>query len=420
MPSYLPILLLLCLGSAPAVAQELFAAPEFDSLVPQDNLPGDWQIKRQSFADKGLEFSLLATQFYQRVAAGGRQQDGEYGGKLDYLANLDAQKAGLSPGLTVQLHAETRLGTSVNNADGLLAPANIAMNFPDPTQDVTALTGLKINQDIGDQFVVYAGKVNTLDESPMRDNGVPGLGGFMNTSLVYNPITSRTIAYSTIGVGGGIRLPGESLFSITAFDPLERATGGLQDPYATGVVISPDLVLQVKPLGRPGVYNFGGTYSTARYTSVDPESYLNLPIEPGAFPVETGSWSLYTNFYQSLCVDPRNEQRHWGLFGQFGISDGNPNPVQFVAIGGIGGRVPVSSRPDDRFGLGLFYLGLSSNFINLSSSVIPQRDEFGMELFYNYAITPSCLLTADLQVARPSTVAFDSAVIPGLRLQLRF
>lgn len=250
----------------------------------------------------------------------------------------------------------------------------------------------------------------------------------MNTSLVFNPIAARTIPYSAAGVGGAVLREGEPLFTFTVFDPEERATKGLENLYARGVVLVPDLVLRGKPFGRPGVLNIGGTYSNAQYRSLDPAAYLNIisqvlggnPALILRSPVETGSWSVYTNFYQSVWVDEADEKRSWGVFGQFGISDGNPNPVRYVANGGIGGRSMIPGRKLDTFGVGYFYLGLSDNFKSITQPFKPQRDEYGVELFYNYAITPWARFTTDLQIARPSTVGLGTAIIPGIRLQILF
>jgi porin len=71
-------------------------------------------------------------------------------------------------------------------------------------------------------------------------------------------------------------------------------------------------------------------------------------------------------------------------------------------------------------GAGFFYLGLSEQFKAVTAPVAPQRDEYGVEFFYNYAITPWSRFTLDLEVGRPSTKAFDTVVIPGIRLELIF
>lgn len=406
------------------------ATPEFGGpFWSRPRLTGDWLGKRTSLAERGLTFDLFGTQFYQGVAAGGRQQEWEYGGKFDYLLNIDGGKLGLMQGLFVNLHGESRLGQSVNNIDGLLTPSNIALRFPEPEGNITALTGVKITQALSENFALFLGKINTLDEYPLRfspELGLerPGIGGFMNTSLVFNPILGRTVPYSAAGAGGAILQGGLPLFSLTVFDPRERATIGLQDLYARGVVLVPDLILRGKPFGRLGIYNFGGTYSNASYRSFDPEAYLDLPLalvrDDRFAPRETGSWSLYANFYQALWVDPEEESRNWGVFGQFGISDGNPNPIRFVTVAGLAGRSMLPRRKLDTFGAGFFYLGLSDSFKALAAPILPQQDEFGVELFYNLAVTPWCRLTTDLQVAEPSTQGFNTAIIPGLRLSIVF
>ena len=392
-------------------------------------MTGDWRGTRSALADRGLTFDLFLTQFYQGIAAGGRRQAWEYGGKLDYLVNLDGGKFGLWKGFYANLHAETRFGSDVNNIDGLLAPSNIVMNFPEAERQITSITGLKFTQALSETSVVFLGKINTLDEYGLRyapglGTNRPGLAGFFNTSLVFNPIVGRTVPYSAAGFGYAYLREGQPLFSISVFDPQERATTGVNNLFERGVVLVPDLTFNVKPFDRPGKYNFGATWSSASYRSFDPAAYLNIPpllaLDERFSPKETGSWSLYANFYQSIWVDAANQKKNWGVFGQFGISDGNPNPVRYVANGGVGGRSMIPGREYDTFGVGYFYLGLSDNFKTLARPFLPQQDEYGVELFYNWAITPWARLTGDLQIARPSTTGFDTAIIPGLRFQILF
>ncbi len=395
------------------------------SLCERTNLAGDWYGSRQILADRGLAFELYGTQFYQGIAAGGREQEFEYGGKIDFLTHIDGDKAGLWQGFFVDLHGESRLGQSVNNIDGLIAPSNIAMAFPEPDENVTALTGVKLTQALSESFAVYAGKINTLDEYPLRFSpqlglGRPGIGGFSNASLVFNPIAARTVPYAAAGVGAAILQEGEPVATLSIFDPEERATIGLEGLYERGVVIVPDMILRLRPFDLPGLYNFGGTFSTARYRSVDPAAYLFIPDIGIVGQEESGSWSLYSNFYQSLWVDPCDEKRSWGVFGQFGVSDGNPNPISYVVNGGLAGRSMVPHRELDAFGVGYFHLGLSSEFKQLAAAILPQQNEYGVELFYNASVTKFCRWTTNLQVARPSTVGIDTVVIPGTRMEVVF
>ncbi|MEM8943795.1 MAG: carbohydrate porin [Planctomycetota bacterium] len=400
-----------------ALASSVLAATR---VVGQEDLSAGWFGNRDWLSEHGIDVDLSATQFYQGVASGGREQQWDYGGKLDYFVSVEGGKLGLSEGFFVDMHAETRFGKSVNDNDGLLAPANIAMSFPENDSSITSITGLKLTQALSETFALYAGKINTLDEYTIRFAGGPGIGGFMNTTLVFNPILARTVPYSAAAVGGAFLDAGEPLLSLTVFDPEERATKGLEDLYDRGVTIVPELNLRPEWFGLPGIYQIGGSYSNSDFTSIDPSAWLTIPIAAGAFPVENESWSLYFDFYQALWADASNPGRTWGVFGSLGLSDGNPNPIRYVVAGGIAGRSMLTGRTLDRFGCGYFYLGLSDEFIGLSLPIIPQRDEYGIELFYNYAFTSRCWLTADIQVVRPSTIAFDTVIIPGTRLQIQF
>jgi porin len=129
---------------------------------------------------------------------------------------------------------------------------------------------------------------------------------------------------------------------------------------------------------------------------------------------------LYANGYQSIWVDPLDEKRNWGLFAAVGLSDGNPNPIRYSFAGGIGGRSMIPGRTLDTFGVGYFYLGLSDDVKQLARVVRPLRDEFGVEMFYNVAVTPWCRFTPNVTIARPPIGGLDTAIITGVRLQLVF
>jgi porin len=415
---------------APAQA-EIQENPYAGDLGERSYMTGDWGGARSSLAENGVKIDMFSTSFYQGVLAGGRDNGWDYGHKFDYLLNVDGGKLGLMKGGFLYLHGETRLGDDVNNHDGLLLPANISMLFPDGDRDFTALTALKYTQFLSENFAVFFGKINTLDEYPLKyspgmENNLPGLAGFMNSGLVFNPIAMRTIPYSTFGVGTAIVSEGKPVFSLTLFDPSERSTVGFEDLYARGVVIASDFQIRTCFMDKPGVIDVGGIYSTADYRSIDPTAYLSrlpfaqLQAAGVQAPLESGSWAVYLNQYQALWVDPCNADRTWGFFGQYGISDGNPNPIEWVVNVGIGGRAPIRGRCLDTFGLGFFYSGLSNEFKNLAAAVLPQQNEYGFEGFYNYAITPWARLTGDLQVVNPSTAAVDTTVILGTRLQIIF
>ena len=113
-----------------------------------DNLLCDNWAGRLACCGIGADMEL--TQFYQGVASGGREQNSEYGGKLDYFFNFDGQKMGLWEGLSAVMHAETRFGDSVIFDAVGLAPVNANMLYPSPLENETAITGFLINQQLNE------------------------------------------------------------------------------------------------------------------------------------------------------------------------------------------------------------------------------------------------------------------------------
>ena len=51
---------------------------------------------------------------------------------------------------------------------------------------------------------------------------------------------------------------------------------------------------------------------------------------------------------------------------------------------------------------------------------MPVRDERGLELFYNVAVTPWCHLTTDLQVITPILERATTSLVLGLRAKIDF
>ena len=108
------------------------------------------------------------------------------------------------------------------------------------------------------------------------------------------------------------------------------------------------------------------------------------------------------------------------MFGNAGISDGDPNPIDWSIIFGIGGSSPIRNRKLDTFGIAYYYLGFGENFKNIAPAIIPLRDERGLELFYNFGVTPWFHLTTDMQVITPILERADTSLVLGLRAKIDF
>src|ERR1700736_3102827 len=182
-------------------------------------LTGDWLGLREQLRDNGLTFDISSTQYYQGTASGGLQDRFRFGGRDDYIVNVDGQKAGLWQGLFINLHGETVYGDSVNADTGAVVPVNIGRAHPVFFGTETALTAVKFTQALSENFIVFAGKINTIDN--VQQPFMPGRGldaGFMNAAFVWNPILGRTMNYVQNGVGAAVLAGGYPVFSLTVYD----------------------------------------------------------------------------------------------------------------------------------------------------------------------------------------------------------
>jgi porin len=234
--------------------------------------------------------------------------------------------------------------------------------------------------------------------------------------------------YSTLGAGAAILASGYPVFTLTVYDTNnDSTTSGFNVLFDNGAIIYPTVSLPTQFFDLPGHQSVWGAYSSGRYAIVAPESLNLIPqVLQGGLPPTAlatfvrGSWWITYLFDQALWVDPTDKTRSWGVFGNFGISDGKPNPIHWSAIAGIGGSSPIPSRKLDTFGVAYYYLGFSDDFKEVARAITPVRDERGVELFYNVAVTPWCHLTTDLQVITPILERAETSLVLGLRAKIDF
>lgn len=331
-------------------------------------------------------------------------------------------------GLFINLHGETVYGHSVNLATGAVVPVNIGRAHPVFFGSKTALTALKFTQALSENFIAYAGKINTIDN--VQQPFMPGRGldaGFMNAAFVWNPILGRTMNYATLGAGAAILAGGQPVVTLTVYDTHDDSTtSGFNVLFDNGAIIYPTVSLPTTFFGMPGHQSVWGAYSSGRYAIVNPQSLNLIPeVLQGLPPTNLttlirGSWWITYLFDQALWVDPTDQTRSWGVFGNAGISDGKPNPIKWSLIFGIGGSSPIANRKLDTFGIAYYYLGFSDSFKNVARVITPVRDEHGLEVFYNVGVTPWFHVTMDLQVITPILERAHTSVVPGLRVKIDF
>jgi porin len=140
----------------------------------------------------------------------------------------------------------------------------------------------------------------------------------------------------------------------------------------------------------------------------------------------------------STSGSPRVIRSHGiGFFFNFGVSDGNPNPVKYALLTGIGGKGMIRGRADDSYGIGFARTQFSSEFLPFLRQALNLglKHEDAVEMYYSAALTPWLTATADLQIVNPGltkTISssssqllpmlanVDTAVVAGIRLRVRF
>ncbi len=380
---------------------------------------GDWLGARSTLAANGVTVFGDLTQYYQGVTSGGLSQQFKYGWRGDYLIDLDSQKLGLWDGGHLDLRGESRMGQDTNQIDGTVALSNFGMALPLLEQNVTALTGVQYTQDITESTSVFFGKLNLLDGTPGTYAKGTRLNYFSNAAMQSNLCRSYLFP-SILGCGMVMRNENQPVFSLYLLDTNYRpTTNGFPELFSNGMVIYSEYRLQTNWFDKPGYSAVGFLYSTATRSAIDTDPYylLDVVLSGGPIPTTSNAWTATYRFDQLLYVDQNDPSRKVSLNSDVGITDGNPNPIQWFGNISLLGNNPTGTREHDSWGVGYYHLAISNVPL---LSIHGLRAEDGAELFYNVAVTPWFHLTPSLQVLDPAQQHNANATLVGIRGRLSF
>lgn len=389
--------------------------------LERDTLTGDWAGGRAWLQEHGVSLKPRLTQFYEGLTSGDGDHGFEYGGKLDLLLNADAAKLGLWDGLSLTVHAEYNYGESANGRGGTLLPVNTALDFPGlDGADAFDLTSVFLRQKFGDNVSLMLGKINMIDVAAGKPfMGGAGIDAFQNIAFVAPP-SGIVPPYLFGGVMSLQTKPASFTFMI--YDPVSVVNrSGLEDTFAKGVVFRASVEVPVTIAGRSGHQGFAAAYSTQG--GIDLAGLGDIILPPpggGTVGIKDNRYYFGYSFDQYLYQSKENPKEGFGLFGQVGVSDGNPNPLDWNVILGVGGTGLIPGRSRDNWGVGFFHYSVSSALKQSLGPVVAIDDEQGVEIFYNAAVTPWLHVGADLQVIDPVLSQRDTAVIFGLRAGIKF
>jgi porin len=424
------VLAVLCAVSPARAGEPGQAAPYSGDFLSRSTLTGDWRGIRNDLARRGVTFDMSVTQTAQGVVDGGKRSTWEYGGRGNLTLKMDSGKMGLWPGGFLTVELEGNWGEGANRHTGSLMPVNTNQVFPVALEEGMALPALNFVQFLSEYAGLAVGKFETVSGGDLNEFA-HGKGDtrFMNLAFNVNPVLLLTVPYSTLGAGAIIlptKDPKAALVTFSAVSSEGTAdTAGFSNLNANKLTFAGEARVRTDFFGRTGHQLIGVSYSNKEFTSLDQR--LGAFLEGREIEKEKGSWAFYYNFDQYLYEPEKGSGRGVGVFGRFGASDGNPNPVRYFVSAGVGGKGMIPGRPLDRFGLGYYYIDVGS--ISFQGPLATREflsDEQGFEAFYNIAITPWAQLTPNIQVIRGAqrhTVTgekVDTATVLGLRLHLLF
>lgn len=404
------------------------------SLLTQPSLTDTPDGPKEQLRRLGVTTDVWVTQFYQGQPQGDGRKTWRYGGKLDAFMKVDAERLGLWRGFHVNVQYEHYFGRNINGRDFALLPVNAAQAFVQRDNYHSALS-VSVTQDFGEHVSVSVGKFNMMtlaSQTPLIGGG--GIETFMNRAFavpstgvgVSSPgtVADRLVVSPPYLIGGiaALKTAPITLMLMVADPRNAQNPKVIERPFEKGVAVGAAATISTEIAGLRGFHTLRGAISNARGFDLEDIAEVRPRLAAGgAGSTKKGYRFVSYAFQQNLFQSETNPSVGWGLFTLATLSDGNPNPVRWSLLVGLGGNNLLAGRENDRWGVGFFHYGLSNLLLSgLAARRLDRRSEGGVELFYNLAITPWSRLSADLQVIDPWNPSKSRATYMALRLQTKF
>ena len=385
-------------------------------------LSGDWGGARTDLARHGLFFDLYSTSAYQDVASGGLKTGRAFIQNTQLSINIDTGRAGLWSGGLFHITLESRDGSSSPQETftvGATVPQYTGLAFPGPFFGHDVLpTEYFLLQSVTPKFSVLLGKINVLTVCDQTLFANSYKYDFANLNFHKNPMALNfynTTTWSAVGVWTPSK---KLLIAAGVFDPNSQA-----DNFATKafdrVNIYGTAIFSYQIGGLPGQswaqFNWTNkpkidlgvpfrrlpsrTNSQAAGVLLGIPSSETLPIN-----YKSTSWLTIGNFSQYLFVKDHSgviaeklgsgqPLRGIGVLGRIGYAPEETNTVTRDASVAFFANGLSDLRPNDSFGLGGYHNAISQPLkdaiARLTEGTVTPKNENGIEVFYDFAITPA-------------------------------
>jgi porin len=421
------ILLTITLAAAPS------AAGAQDPTTPEEATPaglwdratltGDWGGLRTTLLDAGVKFSLGEQSEVWGNLTGGLQRGVVYDGVTTGSVSLDLEKLAGWNGATFfvsgyQIHGR---GPSANLVGNLQLVSSL-----EATRD-TKLYALWLEQTLMDGRLTFRiGQEGANDQMMISQYAALYLNssfGFPALAAVDLPSGGPNYPLATPFVRGQFKATDEVTLTAAVFngDPAPEGPGDpqLRDRGGDAFRLN-DHVFAVgeawysinqgdNATGLPGTYKLGAWYHSGHFADqlVDTSGRsLANPASTGVPRAHSTGFAAYIMGDQMIWQQGSDKGRGIGVFLQVMGAPAQFNLSNLFVMAGMNWMGPFGSRPNDTFGLGVSYLGISpakrrfgSDVVAFTGSGSPYTaNETVLEATYLFQLAPWLTLQPDLQV----------------------
>ena len=392
-------------------------------------LTGDWGGRRTELANNGFFFDVYTTSAYQDLMSGGLDPGDWFVQNTQMSINVDTGRAGWWDGGLIHFTTQARYGGTPEQTfnSGSSVPTYTGLLLPDPLAYSTMLPSeYFLVQALSEQASVVVGKISDVFIPDQTLFGDSYKFYFANFAFNKNPITTNfynPTAWAALGVyavspqlafAGGVLDPNSHSqnFANNAFDKVNL--------YFTAVA-SYDIG------GLPGqfspAFNWSNQYQLDLANPFGALTPAQIPQAVGVLlgsPDNTGlpinnstnSCFLIANASQYLYVADRPRDvplklksgqplRGIGVFGRAGWAPEATNTITGDGSVALFARGLAESRQYDSAGVGWYINGISSDLQyqvrRYTGGLLDVKNEQGIEVFYDYAVTPAIRLIPSYQ-----------------------
>jgi porin len=316
---------------------------------------------------------------------------------------------------------------------GALVPVNTEGLFPltsELDEDIAiTVTTLRHMQFLGEHMALVVGKFDTLD-STNEFAGGRGVSQFMNGNFVFPVVGAVTVPYSTLGAGLVVLPSKNLLISSTIMNTSDSSTTSGFSDIGDGWTWLNAIQYQYRLRELPGGFGVVGSYAADSDFQNVQGGLVFTPGEGLAPATGDSSWFVSADAWQYVwlkdaakesAIDVANGKQDLqgiGVFIRAGFADQDTNPLKFTLSSGIGGKGIIPSRDHDTMGVAYAYNRIQTSRFTDRAEI--ESDTQAFECYYNMVLTPATHLTLNVQIVDPLQSEFDTAVVLGARLNIRF